>query len=406
MARRAKSHDEELPFAALMDTMTNVVGVLIIMMVMIGISLATTVKKVLSELPDVSVEAHAALKEEMKKFEEKRDPAEVKQDIAKMQEDLKKVQEAMAKLEEQKAKDPVVLVDIEKLLKEIEMLEKERNERRDRVNALTAEANQLKARLDTTPRYVPPPPVQVRLPNPKSLPEQSVVHRVMVAQNKLIPVRIQELQTAVENELEELKKNNSDIIVKKEDVKGPDGKLVMKKAAPGKAPAPLRKVTFEPTKLTKYFDRKLNQRPPSPRDANRDFLVEVGPVPGAPSVQMKLALRSEAGEPVDLARQPASTFRMLLKLLKQDPKSVVCFHVSKDSIPAYLAARDIVDGEGLPVMWELDDKKSWSATLPNDYQVPFTPPPVAAAPPPPPPPPGGAPAKPAVTIAAPKAAVD
>ncbi|MEY5015205.1 MAG: hypothetical protein RIS92_1563, partial [Verrucomicrobiota bacterium] len=55
MARRAKSHDEELPFAALMDTMTNVVGVLIIMMVMIGISLATTVKKVLSELPDVSV---------------------------------------------------------------------------------------------------------------------------------------------------------------------------------------------------------------------------------------------------------------------------------------------------------------------------------------------------------------
>jgi hypothetical protein len=44
-------------------------------------------------------------------------------------------------------------------------------------------------------------------------------------------------------------------------------------------------------------------------------------------------------------------------------------------------------------------------TLPNDYQVPFTPPPVVAKPPPPPPPPG-APAKPAVTIAAPKAAVD
>jgi hypothetical protein len=404
MARRAKSHDEELPFAALMDTMTNVVGVLIIMMVMIGISLATTVKKVLSELPDVSVEEHAKLKEEVKKFEEKRDPAEVKQDIAKVQEDLKKLEEAMAKLEEQKAKDPVVMVDIEKLLKELEMLEKERNERRDRVAALTDEAEKLKARLDTTPRYVPPPPVQVRLPNPKTMPEQAAIHHVLVSGNKLMPVRIQELQTAVENELEELKKNNSDIIVKKEDVKGPDGKPMMKKVA-GKAPAPMRKVTFEPVKLTKYFDRKLNQRPPSPRDANRDFLVEVGAAPGSAAVQMKLTMRTEAGESFEMARQPASTFRMLLKLLKQDPKSVVWFHVSKDSIPAYLAARDIVDAEGLPVTWEIDDRKGWSVTLPNDYQVPFTPPPVVAKPPTPPPPPG-APAKPAVTIAAPKAAVD
>jgi hypothetical protein len=296
------------------------------------------------------------------------------------------------------------MVDNEKLLKELEMLEKERNERRDRVTALTDEAEKLKARLDTTPRYVPPPPVQVRLPNPKTMPEQAVIHHVLVSGNKLMPVRIQELQTAVENELEELKKNNSDIIVKKEDVKGPDGKPMMKKVA-GKAPAPMRKVTFEPVKLTKYFDRKLNQRPPSPRDANRDFLVEVGAAPGSAAVQMKLTMRTEAGESSEMARQPASTFRMLLKLLKQDPKSVVWFHVSKDSIPAYLGARDIVDAEGLPVAWEIDDRKGWVVTLPNDYQVPFTPPPVVAKPPPPPPPPG-APAKPAVTIAAPKAAVD
>ena len=40
-----------------------------------------------------------------------------------------------------------------------------------------------------------------------------------------MPVRLQELQAAVENELEELKKNNSDLIVKKEDVKGPEAAL-------------------------------------------------------------------------------------------------------------------------------------------------------------------------------------
>jgi hypothetical protein len=52
MARR-KHSEEELPFVALMDTMTNVVGVLIIVLVMIGIGLARSVNKVLSELPPV-----------------------------------------------------------------------------------------------------------------------------------------------------------------------------------------------------------------------------------------------------------------------------------------------------------------------------------------------------------------
>ena len=66
MARpRRKPHAEELPFVALMDTMTNVVGVLIIVLVMIGIGLARTVRKVLSDLPPVTIEEHAKLQKEV-----------------------------------------------------------------------------------------------------------------------------------------------------------------------------------------------------------------------------------------------------------------------------------------------------------------------------------------------------
>ena len=77
MARRAKPHEEELPFVALMDTMTNVVGVLIIVLVMIGIGLAKSVEKVLSDLPVVSIEEHDKLKAAMAEFDTKRDPAEL-----------------------------------------------------------------------------------------------------------------------------------------------------------------------------------------------------------------------------------------------------------------------------------------------------------------------------------------
>jgi hypothetical protein len=56
MAKRRHGGESELPFVALMDTMTNVVGVLTIVLVMIGISLAKAVRKVLSELPPVTTE--------------------------------------------------------------------------------------------------------------------------------------------------------------------------------------------------------------------------------------------------------------------------------------------------------------------------------------------------------------
>jgi hypothetical protein len=51
MSRKRHIEEQELPFVALMDTMTNVVGVLVIVMVMIGITLARAASKVLSSLP-------------------------------------------------------------------------------------------------------------------------------------------------------------------------------------------------------------------------------------------------------------------------------------------------------------------------------------------------------------------
>jgi cell division protein FtsB len=103
MARKAKPHEEELPFVALMDTMTNVVGVLIIVLVMIGIGLAKSVQKVLSDLPMVSVEEHKILKDEMGQYDAKRDPAEVQLEIAKLQDELKKIEDELHALEGEKS---------------------------------------------------------------------------------------------------------------------------------------------------------------------------------------------------------------------------------------------------------------------------------------------------------------
>ena len=112
MARKSRPHDEELPFVALMDTMTNVVGVLIIVLVMIGIGLAKSVQKVLSDLPMVTEEEYAKLKEEMKEFDTKKDPKELEAEMAKLKEELEKTLEKLKELEKAQEKDPIMVVDL------------------------------------------------------------------------------------------------------------------------------------------------------------------------------------------------------------------------------------------------------------------------------------------------------
>ena len=393
MARKAKPHDEELPFVALMDTMTNVVGVLIIVLVMIGIGLAKSVKKVLSELPLVSEEEHVQLKEELAKIDTSRDPAEVAAETAKLQKDLEKVVEALKEAETAQAKNPIVLEDLDKLLKQIDSLRKERDQRKLTVTELLAEIDKLKIKLDTTPAYVPPPGIAIRLPNPKPMPEQAELQRVLVSEGKLVFLREKDFAKAVE---EELKNGNSDYTTRRETVKGPDGKVLMKKGSTGQ-PAPVRKLIFDPLKMANFFTRA--------NVGNRDVKVEVAQIPSSPNIQLNLTLKPTGGETVEQARKMSSAFRSQLHALKANPKSVIWFHVCKDSIPAYLGARDLVDLDGIPVGWEMWDKPTFTHRISPEYLVEYTaPPPAPAAAP------GSVPAKPAgpppVVIAAPKATVD
>lgn len=192
---------------------------------------------------------------------------------------------------------------------------------------------------------------------------------------------------------EELKNGNSDYTTRREVVKGPDGKPLMKKGSTGQ-PAPVRKLTFDPQKLAKFFDRA--------NVGNKDVKVEVAQVPNSPNIQLTILPKPAGGETIDQARRVSSVFRSQLNALKANPKAVIWFHVCKDSIPTYLMARDVVDQDGIPVGWEMWDKPTFSQRIAPEYLVEYTAPP----PPPPsalPPAPTG---PPPVVIAAPKATVD
>lgn len=382
MARRAHT-EEELPFVALMDTMTNVVGVLIIVLVMVGIGLARSVNKILSDLPPVTVEEHDKLKKEVDQTKPKKDPKQAELEIKQLEEKLKKDTEALKTLDLTKDKQQVKLIDVDDLQKQLEAKRKERDTRKTEVEKLLAEVDKLKQRLDTTPVYVPPPSVVVKLPNPRPMPEKAEVHHFLIAENKILYLNDQQFTDMVESEL---KRAEPATAVSRETVKGADGKPVMVKDKSGRS-SPQRKIVFDAKRFIDYFGRA--------RLGNRDVRVEVLPVANSNRITMRLSPQPNAGETIDQAKNLVSIFQTTLKKLKADPQAVIWFHVFKDSIPTYLAARELADQLGVPVGWDIYGQPSFSRTMPAEYTL------NVVVPPPPPGPGSGA-----VSIAPPKQTLD
>lgn len=367
MARRGGHTEEELPFVALMDTMTNVVGVLIIVLVMVGIGLARSVNKVLSELPPVTIEEYEKLKKEFDASQPKEDPKAVEEEAKKLEQELKKTTETLQTLDLTKEKQNVKLVDLDDLQKQIDERKKERDEKKKSVEAMLAEVDKLKLRLDTTPVYVPPPATIVKLPNPRPMPENAELRRFLVMGGKILFLNDEQFADLLE---QDLKRAETTMAISKETVKGADGKPVMVKDKSGRS-SPQRKIVFDPKKLTDHFARA--------RLGSREIKIEVPLSPSSPRIPMRLVPVPGAGETIEQARSLVSVFQTQLKRVKADPKGVVWFHVFKDSIETYLAARDIADQMSVPVGWELTSNAYYSRSMPAEYSVPFT----AAAPKPP-----------------------
>jgi hypothetical protein len=387
MSRRKGHHDEELPFVALMDTMTNVVGVLIIVLVMVGIGLARSVNKVLSDLPPVTVEEHAKLQKQVAESTPKEDPEKLDKEKEKLLKELKKDTEELQNLELTKDKQKVKIVDLDDLNKQLEERKKERDKRKTETEKMLAEIDRLKKQLDTTPVYQPPPAVVVKLPNPRPMPDKAVLQRFLVIGKRVYYIADEEIKDLIEAELRVAEPS---IAQSRETLKGPDGNPVMTRDKSGRA-VPMRKVVYDPKKLTDHFSRR--------NIGNRDFKTELLISPTSPTINVKMTPLPERGETVEQTRGMVSTFQAVMRKFKADPKSVIWFHVYKDSLETYLAVRDVADQLGMPVGWDLYYNSFYTRSLLPEFAVAHTPPPEGA---PKPPGTGGS----VINIAAPKTVLD
>ncbi|MFC5455968.1 hypothetical protein [Prosthecobacter fluviatilis] len=186
MAKRKPHEEQELPFVALMDTMTNVVGVLIIVLVMVGLSVASAVKKVLSDLPPVTKEELQKIQEDVKKLPEKIDPQKVEEQKKQAEAELKRVQEELKTVDTADVQSKMKFMDLEAFQKQLDERKKERELNKAATDKMLTEVERLKALLDQTPVFTPPPPSYVRLPNPRPYPEKPNETRILVAKQGVL----------------------------------------------------------------------------------------------------------------------------------------------------------------------------------------------------------------------------
>ncbi|HEY1084366.1 MAG TPA: hypothetical protein VGE29_19015 [Prosthecobacter sp.] len=203
---RHKHEEQELPFVALMDTMTNVVGVLIIVMVMVGISLAAAVNKILSDLPPVTEEEHAKMVEQLKKLPPiAEDPKKLEEKQRIVEIDEKKILDELSKIDTTSVQAQMKYMDLDSFRKKLQDSRAEREKQKAEMDKLLTELDRLKALLDQTPVYEPPAPKFVRLPNPRPYPAKPNETRILVAEQGVLTLNEAEFIKPIIEGLEKVK---------------------------------------------------------------------------------------------------------------------------------------------------------------------------------------------------------
>jgi len=206
---------------SMLDTLTNVVGILVIVLVAVQLSsqeaasrIAETVAKIdpaeLEQIERKAAEAKEAAEEARRELdlEKSRTRLDPEKELARLEEERKRAEEK-ARQDAQKAEDLTKrheeAVAMERV--ERERLETQIAELKARVDEAAKARELLRTKIEGTEKPSKPPDKQVRMPNPRPVPQApgakaAVAVQVLCEQERVIPVVEAEIRGAVEKRLD------------------------------------------------------------------------------------------------------------------------------------------------------------------------------------------------------------
>ena len=312
--------------------MTNVVGILVILLTVTQLGVGDAVKRIsttdsvspetlersLRELKEL-VDLYNSLVKRLKTLVRGAD-RDAPKNLAQLTKKIEDYQADIAVLREgQRDKEQKRLLDLKKLQEEAKRLneqqKKEAEELLSQLNGRKEELAKLRAQLAETPEQGPLPAKVVNLPNPRPAPEGTQPVTFICRQGRIMPLDVKALQQQAQK--------RADFIVRRrkldrDPANGIDGEILAEEFNRGK----IRSQYFVPE------------------------LVVSGRYP-----QLVLERRKNAGQTAEQLKRSNSRYRQYLKRI-DSKKYYLQFFVWPDSFETYLEARKIVMQRGLAAGWQ------------------------------------------------------
>lgn len=319
--KRKKSSSGGASLDSLLDTMTNVVGILVILLTVTQLGVGEAVERIKGAVTEEDMERSQEQVEELDSLLElEKDQLKTIKELTEKKDNVNiEEQQALAeKLKKELEKLKEIRVDIEKLKKEIAARDKQVQELEKSIVSKEKELADIKARLAKTPDPGPTPNAKiVNLPNPRDAPKGAKPIDYICRHGRILRVEIPLLQQLAYQAIAQ-------------------SRLVT---------APEQAVDCE--KLEQLFENR--------NVGNRDWRIKLKAVGGVP--YLILNLREGRGDTSERLSKSTSLFRQELR--KINPRLFYLnFRVWADSYDTYLVARSYADQRNLMAGWTALDPNS------------------------------------------------
>jgi TolA-binding protein len=399
MARRKA--EEERSMDSLMDALTNVVGILLLILIISSLAITSAIKVVVENLPEVSVEQLEQIKtiveEQRKQMAQLRETSALQEEITKDRDELqtqvalriKDLEENNKELQE-KVND---MAELERRLKEQKEMKVVND---DEVLIASNELSNLRAILEQTPEREVKEAEIVRMPNPRLSGAETQANYVVCKNQRVYFIgnpydhtfivrdlldreaaklayrgdaigsyvsaiqgtRLNDRKTGFEALTESVRKE--DRFVKElpfANVSLSEWNAAYDTVSEGtvvnrlfggedRREMPVYEFRLDPAKVGALFGAGVPA--PEPYDG---LIYHVGRNGTTDRLVMEFGFNSERGWTREQFRKQGSAFDAALKNLSGKPNQLIYFHVASDSFRTYLAARDMADFYSLPAGW-------------------------------------------------------
>lgn len=335
-------------FDSLVDTMTNVVGQLVLILAIMQIDIAGAIQSVQGIDPSATVEKLEKLRQSVRVTKSELDKAKAALAGGDPEKLTKELEELSLQL--QAAETPNIIIkdpalDPEELRRQLQVLGERTKEAQTQLTAANVRVETLRARLSESKVVKEVPAKIVQLPNPRPAPS-GLAQVLFVCKNGRVALADQD--AAIKHAVEVIKRKAE--------------------TAKERCDCPKAVTAFDQEEIGNEFlrlrIRVINQTP-----------------------HLVIEPRADGGTTLEQMRKPSSAFRQQLATLNPN-KQYARFLVWPDSYEVYLEARRFCDRAKVAAGWHPHDANAeWIISLAGHYHC-------DGYKPPPPPPPQPKPAKP------------